>query len=164
MTYEILYRFRPDGTLRGSHVRDWADDGKSAGPARRMTQADLDAIGSTLDLGHVRRIEELLAEIERLKTEHAEEIKALREEHARQLDAAQGARAGSADAQLAELYATLPPEIQIAFAPTYATVASLMDRGRTDLAAAYVANLPVAAELVPLRDQFAGILAPSAQG
>lgn len=148
MTYEILYRFRPDGTLRGSHVRDWAEDGKSAGPARRMTQADLDAIGSTLDLGHVRRIEELLAEIERLKAEHAETIAAM------QSTTADGDLAD----RLATIYNTLSPAHQVAFSGELVTILGLLDRGRLDLAAARLAGIPVPPELEEKRAEMLAAL------
>lgn len=82
--YEILFRFRPDGTLRGSHVIEWGDDGKSAGSARPFTQADMDAIGGLIPLGYEQRIAELKAEIEDLKTKHAEELEAQSERGRRQ--------------------------------------------------------------------------------
>lgn len=154
MLYERLQRFKPDGTLQGQHVRDWPADGTNRpGPVRRPTPEDLAAMDATIETGYVQRIAELEAEIAKLKADHAAE-----------LEAARGARQAGADARLAELYATLPPEVQIAFAPVYAAVASLMDRGRQDLAAAYVATLQVEPQLEALRDQFAAILAPENAG
>lgn len=159
MTYEILYRFRPDGTLRGSHVRDWAEDGKSAGPARRMTQADLDAIGSTLDLAHVRRLEELQAELERLKAEHAEETMRLKAEHAETITAMQTATAdGDLADRLATIYNTLSPAHQVAFSGELVTILGLLDRGRLDLAAARLAGIPVPEELEEKRAEMLAAL------
>jgi hypothetical protein len=54
--------------------------------------------------------------------------------------------------QLATTFAALPPEIQVAFAPAFAVVRTLVQGGRADLAAAYVAALEVPAELTATRD------------
>lgn len=159
MTYEILYRFRPDGTLRGSHVRDWAADGKSAGHARRMTQADLDAIDSDLDLAHVRRIEELQAEIEQMKIEHAAEMQRLKEEHAETIAGMQSqATDGDLADRLATIYNTLSPTHQVAFSGELVTILGLLDRGRLDLAAARLAGIPVPEELEEKRAEMLAAL------
>lgn len=140
--YEILFRFRPDGSLRGSHVIDWADDGKHVGSARPMTQADIDAIGGILDYAHTQRIAELTQQIADLRAAHAEEIAAL-----------QASRAGDATLaqRLAEIFTGLPDPVQIAFARDYASVRTLLEAGRADLAASVVAQLDIPAELESVR-------------
>lgn len=140
--YEILFRFRPDGTLRGSHVIDWAEDGKHSGSARPMTQDDIDAIGGILDYAHAARIAELTQQIADLRTAHAEEIADL-----------QAARAGDATLaqRLAEIFTGLPDAVQVAFARDYASVRTLLEAGRPDLAASVVAQLDIPAELESVR-------------
>jgi hypothetical protein len=59
---------------------------------------------------------------------------------------------------LGDDYAALPPEIQVAFAPAFAIVRTLVQGGRNDLAAAYVAGLDVPEGLIATRDAIVATL------
>lgn len=59
---------------------------------------------------------------------------------------------------LGDAYAALPEAVQVAFAPAFAIVRTLVQGGRADLAAAYVAGLEVPEDLVATRDQIVAML------
>lgn len=72
MIYEILFRFKTDGTLRGSHARDW--DGLAAGDARPLTGEDIDNLDTLINEGSLARIAELEAALATQAEAHAAAI------------------------------------------------------------------------------------------
>ena len=88
-----------------------------------------------------------LAEIERLKTEHAAELAAAQ---------GQPAPATSILSELdAAFEAAVPAELQTTFEPAWVIVRNLIQAGKIARAAAYVRSLAVPDDLAPIRDQIA---------
>jgi hypothetical protein len=132
LPYEILIRAK-DGVLRGIAAYD-----TPTAAARPMTSEELVLLGPEINAAAIARITELEAELAEARKPAAEPP------------------SPPLLSRLGETYATLPSEVQVAFAASFATVRALLQAGRTDLAAAYVAALEVPAEMEGLRQ---GILA-----
>jgi acetylornithine deacetylase/succinyl-diaminopimelate desuccinylase-like protein len=132
LPYEILIRAK-DGVLSGAAAYD-----TPTASARPLAAEELELFGPEINAASLARITELEAEL---------------------VEARKPAEAPASPPLIATLgatYATLPNEIQVAFAASFATVRALIQADRTDLAAAYVAALTVPEELESVRQ---GILA-----
>lgn len=133
MTERIIITFSPEGTFRGA--AKW----NHGGQAEPVAAEDLALFGAEVNAGLLARIAELEAEIAELR------------------NPATPATAPVLTT-LGDAYAALPAEVQVDFAPAFAIVRTLVQGGRADLAAAYVAGLDVPADLVATRDQIVSML------
>lgn len=74
--YEVLFRFKPDGTYKGSHARDW--DGMREGPVRPLADADLDGIMAAIEEGLLARVAEVEDQLLAEREAHAAAMEELR--------------------------------------------------------------------------------------
>lgn len=151
-----------NGAFKGASIS--TDTGAPA----PLDEAALAALFPDLNAAALGEIERLgidhAAEIAELRADHEASIESLKEEHARQI-ASMTPVAPESPAVLQALgsaYSELPLSVQVTFAPAFATVRALIEGGRVDLAAEYVAGLDVPDELLSAKAGIVETLSASA--
>ena len=135
---QIIQNFAYSGEITNTTVIEWLDE-KHQGDARNATAEDMTQIGDSAAAGYLAQIKALNAEIAALKAGPSDSV-----------------ASSPILSQLAEVFGTLDPAIQRAFAAAFAVVRTLVQADQAALARGYIEDLEVPAELEETR---AGILA-----
>ena len=137
---QIIQNFAHSGELSNTTVIEWIDE-KHQGDARNATAEDMTLIGDAAAAGYLAQIEALNVEIAALKNPESP-----------------SPAANSSLSAISEVFGQLPIEIQSAFAVSFAIVRTLVQAGRSDLAAAHVAALVIPEELEGVRGDILALL------